>query len=392
LGELFTSQDLVDGAVRETGLGDFGEGAWRDGLDALVEMSLAEADLNLVGLGILKSWSHRRLVNRLRVVDWVKRHPEVRDERIERPIFVLGMLRTGTTILCELLACDPANRPLMKWEGLESVPPPRHDTFTTDPRIAQMVETVEFQMSMVPELRAVHYEPGDGPTECVALLTQAFRAQDLACGIFQSPSYAEWYRGCDFGPAYDYHHLSLQLLQSGGVRGRWSLKAPGHMHCIDTLLAVYPDARLIVTHRDPVKVVPSSMSLSLTARADSLTNHADPNRTIAYYRELWLDELSLMTDRMMDFRDREGDARFHDLQFHDFMADPIGSLRAAYARFGETLSDEAAAAMRAHLEGHPRGKHGKNAYTLEGYGLSRDAIRERFARYVRRFDVPEEEF
>ncbi|MBW2316267.1 MAG: sulfotransferase, partial [Deltaproteobacteria bacterium] len=207
MGELFTSLDLVDGAVRETGLGDFGAGAWRDGLDALVEMSLAEADLNLVGLGILKSWSHRRLVNRLRVVDWVKRHPEVRDERIERPIFVLGMLRTGTTILCELLACDPANRPLMKWEGLESVPPPRRETFTTDPRIAQMVETVEFQMSMVPELRAVHYEPGDGPTECVALLTQAFRAQDLACGIFQSPSYAEWYRGCDFGPAYDYHHL-----------------------------------------------------------------------------------------------------------------------------------------------------------------------------------------
>ena len=390
MGDPFSAGELIDGAVRETGLDDFGRGAWRDGLEALIESSLAEADLNLVGLGILKSWSHRRLANRLRVIDWIERHPEVRDERIERPIFVLGMLRTGTTILCELLAQDPANRPLMKWEGLESVPPPRPESFASDPRIAQMVETVEFQMSMVPGLRAVHYEPGDGPTECVALLTQAFRAQDLACGLFQAPSYVAWYHACDLRPAYDHHRLSLQLLQSGGVRGRWSLKAPGHMHALDALLAVYPDARLIVTHRDPLKTVPSSMSLSLAARADSLTNHGDRERTIDYYRTLWMDELALMTERMMAFRDREGDARFFDLQFRDFMADPIGCVRTAYAHFGEALSKDAEAAMQTHLASHPRGKHGRNAYHLETFGLDRGLIRERFAGYVERFGVPEE--
>jgi len=392
MGDLFTADELIDGAVHETGLDDFGEGAWRDGLEVLIEASLTEADLNLVGLGILKTWSHRRLTNRLRVTEWRKRHPAIRDERIEKPIFVVGMLRTGTTILCELLACDPSNRPLMKWEGLESVPPPRPESFDTDPRIAQMVETVEFQMSMVPELRAVHYEPGDGPTECVALLTQAFRAQDLACGLFQAPSFVEWYRGCDLRPAYDHHRRSLQLLQSGGMRGRWSLKAPGHMHALGPLLDVYPDARLIVTHRDPVKTVPSSMSLSLAARADSLTNHGDRARTIAYYRKLWMDELALMTERMMEFRTREGDARFFDLQFRDLVTDPIGSVRAAYSHFGAALSEEAEAAMRAHLATHPRGTHGPNRYRLEAYGLDRGEIRERFAAYVSRFDVPEEGF
>ena len=388
--ELFTADSLIDEACREAGLDDFGEGAWRDGLEALVHGALAEADLNVVGLGILKSWSQRRLVNRLRVVDWVKRHSELRSERIERPLFVVGMLRTGTTILCELLAADPANRPLMKWEGLACVPPPRAETFTTDPRIAEMVETVEFQMDMVPEMRAVHYEPGDGPTECVALLTQCFRAQDLACGLFQSPSYLAWYRGCDFRAAYDYEKLCLQLLQSGGARGRWSLKAPGHMHALDDLLAVFPDARVVVTHRDPLKVVPSSMSLLLVTRPHALTNGRDEATTIAYYRQMWMDELSLMVERMQATRERLGEERFYDLQFRDFVQDPVAAVRRAYAHFDDELSPQAEAAMRAHLVQNPRGKHGKNPYTLEGYGLDPGEIRERFASYTQRFGVPEE--
>lgn len=390
MAELFTAESLVEDACREAGLDDFGEGAWRDGLDALVAGALGEADLNVVGLGILKSWSHRRLVNRLQVVDWVKRHPEVRAERTPRPLFVVGMLRTGTTILCELLAEDPRNRPLMKWEGLACVPPPRPDTFETDPRIAQMIETVEFQMDMVPDMRAVHYEPGDGPTECVALLTQSFRAQDLACGLFQSPSYLEWYRSCDFRGAYDYEKLCLQLLQSGGARGSWSLKAPGHMHALDDLFAVFPDARIIVTHRDPLKVVPSSMSLSLVTRPHALTNGKSEAETLAYYRGMWMDELSLMVERMLSSRDRLGEERFFDLHFHDFMRDPVETVRRAYAHFGDELSAEAEAGMRRHLRHSPRGKHGKNAYTLEGYGLDSGVIRERFAAYTQRFGVPEE--
>ena len=252
-------EQLVARACEETGLADFGPFAWRDGLEALFDAAAAEADLNEVGLGVFASWVHRRLVNRLRVIDWVAHHPELRGERVERPLFVVGMLRTGTTLLCELLAKDPANRPLMKWEGLSSVPPPERADFASDPRIAKAIAEVEFQYRMVPKLRAVHFEPGDGPTECVALLTQSFRAQDFF-GLLHVPSFVAWYRACDLRPAYDYHRLSLQLLQSRAP-GRWSLKAPGHLHALDALMAVYPDARLIVTHRDPSEVVPSSASL-----------------------------------------------------------------------------------------------------------------------------------
>lgn len=377
---------LVDAAQRETGFDDFGEWAWKDGLDALLDSAKREGDLNAIGLGILRSWVHRRLVNRLHVIDWVKHHPEVRDERIERPLIVLGMLRTGTTILCELLAADPANRPLMKWEGLSSTPPPQQAHLHDDPRIEQAVGEVEFQYQMVPALRAVHYEPGDGPTECVALLTQSFRAQDFF-GLFHAPSFVEWYRACDFAPAYEYHRLSLQLLQSRAP-GRWSLKAPGHMHALDAVTAVYPDARFIVTHRDPLQVVPSSASLSSNARPDSLLTK--PRSLNGYFGRLWVDELSLMVERMMDFRDLQGDAGFYDLQFSDFVRDPIAAVRGAYDHFGDTLSDDAEAAMRRHLEQRPRDKYGTHRYSLDDFGIDAGEVRERFSRYVDRFSVPQE--
>lgn len=379
---------LVARACEEAGLSDFGPFAWRDGLEALFDAAAAEADLSEVGLGVFASWVHRRLVNRLRVIDWAARNPELREARVARPLVVLGMLRTGTTLLCELLAKDPANRPLMKWEGLSSVPPPERATFSSDPRIAKAIGEVEFQYRMVPKLRAVHYEPGDGPTECVALLTQSFRAQDFF-GLLRVPSFVAWYRGCDFRPAYDYHRLSLQLLQSRAP-GRWSLKAPGHLHALDALLAVYPDARLVVTHRDPQRVVPSAASLSATSRPDSLVLHPDRAGMARYFGRLWLDELGLMTDRLLDFRARRPEVAFADLHYRDLMRDPIEAVRRTYARFDETLSAEAEAAMRAHLAASPQGRYGAHAYRPADFGLEPGLVRERFARYVERFGVPEE--
>ena len=379
----FSVDALVTRACEESGLADFGPFAWRDGLEALFDSAAAEADLNEVGLGVFASWIHRRLVNRLQVVDFVKRHPEIREERVARPLIVLGMLRTGTTLLCELLARDPANRPLMKWEGLACVPPPERARLASDPRIARAIGEVEFQYQMVPKLRAVHYEPGDGPTECVALLTQSFRAQDFF-GLFRVPGFVDWYRACDFRPGYDYHRLCLQLLQSRAP-GRWSLKAPGHLHALDALTAVYPDARLIVTHRDPLEVVPSAASLSATSRPDSLSRKRDRGAMQRYYGRLWLDELGLMTDRLLAFRARRPEVVFHDLPYRELMRDPIGAVRAAYARFGEALAPEAEAAMRAHLVASPKGRHGEHRYGLADFGLSEGEVRERFARYDERF-------
>lgn len=381
-----TPEAVVERAQRETGLDDLGASGWQGGLEALLDSAAREADLNEVGVGILSGWIHRRLVNRLQVIDWVKRHPDVRNQVIRSPLVVLGMTRTGTTILSELLAQDPGNRPLMKWEGLSCCPPPEAASFRSDPRIEKAVGEVEFQYEMVPELRAVHYEPGDGPTECVALLGQSFCSQDWL-GLFRVPAYVDWARDCDRAPAYAYHRLALQLLQSR-KGGRWSLKAPGHMHALDALTAQYPDARLIVTHRDPLKTVPSMASLSTTSRPDSLTNARGSLH--GYFGKLWLEELARMVERMMDFRDRHGDASFYDLPYDRFVEDPVGGVRRAYEHFGETLSERAETAMRAHVERSTKGRYGTHRYAIDDFGLTPGEIRERFADYTRRFEIPEE--
>jgi hypothetical protein len=382
--DVVTVDEVVSKAVAETGLDHLGDPNWRDGLEVLLDAVRREAQLNDVGRMILRAWIHERLVNRLRVTAWVADHPEVHDESVGAPIVVVGMLRTGTTLLCELLACDPANRPLMKWEGLNAVPPPEAATFGRDPRIAVEVEKQEAVYSMVPRLKAVHWEPGDGPTECVALLTQSFRSQDWH-GLFRIPSYVDWFHACDMQPAYDYHRLSLQLLQSRAP-GRWTLKAPGHLLALDALLATYPDARIVVLHRDPLRTVPSSTSLSVTSRPDSLST-ADFD---GYWGPLWVHVLGTMVDRLVEYRAREGDARFHDLHYRDFVADPVSAVRGIYARFGESLSPDAAAAMDAHLASHPQGAHGAHRYTLADFGLDERMVRERFAVYCERFGVEPE--
>lgn len=383
--DIVTVDEVVTAAQDATSLHDLGDPAWREGLEVLLASVVADADLNDVGRQILRTWIEERLENRLRVVHWATRHPDVRSERIVAPIVVVGMLRTGSTLFCELLAADPGNRPLMKWEGLSSVPPPTTAKFHRDPRIAEEVAKQEAIYSMVPALKAVHWEPGDGPTECVALLTQSFRSQDWY-GLFHVPGYREWFHACDMKPAYDYHRLSLQLLQSQAP-GRWSLKAPGHLLALDTLFATYPSARVVVLHRDPMKTVPSSASLSLTSRPDSLSN-SDVAR---HFPPMWLDVLGTMTDRLLDFREREGDRRFVDVHYTDFVADPVGTVAAVYAAFGEELSDEATTAMHAHLATHPQDRHGAHRYTAEETGLDPAAIRTRFAAYCDRFDIVPED-
>ena len=187
-------------------------------------------------------------------------------------------------------------------------------------------------------------------------------------------------------PAYDYHRLSLQVLQSRAP-GRWSLKAPGHLLALDALLATYPDARVVVLHRDPMRTVPSSASLSVTSRPDSLST-ADFD---GYFGPMWVDVLGTMVDRLVEHRDRNGDDGFVDIHYRDFVADPVATVARIYAHFGETLSPTARPARCAqHLASHPQGKHGAHAYTLADFGLDEPAVRDRFAAYTERFGIEEE--
>ncbi len=381
MSDRFRAQDFVEQACRQTGLDDFGCEGWREGLERLVDSINGEARLNRDGRQIFSLQVGARLADRLRIVDWAKAHPEPCSRPIERPLFVTGMLRTGTTFVSALLHCDPRNRSLMKWEVHDPIPPPERESFTSDPRIAKAVAQAEWRYDQLPLMRAVHYEPGDGPTECVFLLGQSFRSQEFS-GLYKVPSYSRWHHSADLRPAYRHHRQALQVLQSRAP-GRWCLKAPGHCFGLGAILELYPDARVLVTHRDPVESVPSAALPSVAGRSLEIHEDLDPR----YWGEEWLRVLGESVERMMEFRDAHPELRVCDLFFEDLNRDPIGEMRRIYAFFGDALEPAAEAAMRRHVERRPRHQYGKVAYTPEDFGLDAGRIRERFARYTRRFEL-----
>ncbi|MBW2387252.1 MAG: sulfotransferase [Deltaproteobacteria bacterium] len=384
--EPLSAEPFIEEACRVTKLSDFGPEGWREAFDVLLRSINAEAHLNAEGFEMFHGWVLRRLTNRLRVIDWVKRHPEVSSERVEEPIFVCGMPRTGTTILLNLLSQDPRNRPLMKWESMNAVPPPQAATFHSDPRIGQAVAEVEGVFDRSPEMKAIHYEPGDGPTECIELLTQHFVGQDWSFWVV--PSYFAWFDHCDMRSALQYHKLCLKLLQSGAP-GRWVLKATTHVLYLETLFETYPDARVVIPHRDPVESVVSMSALSCSCKPELMTSGYDAEACRKFYGQFWVSEFGTMIEKMMDFRDRFPDANIHDVRYVDFIRDPLGSVRDLYAHFGEDLSVEAFSRMERHLAANPKGRFGAHHYTPEDFDLSTPQLTDFFSHYVDRYRLGE---
>jgi hypothetical protein len=380
------AEPFIEEACRVTGLSDFGPEGWREAFEVLLSSINSEAHLSEAGLEMFHGWVLRRLTNRLRVVDWVERHPEVKRERVEKPLFVCGMPRTGTTVLYSMLSQDPRNRPLMKWESMNAVPPPEAATFETDPRIAQAVAEVEEVFARAPEMKAVHYEPPDGPTECVELLTQHFVGHDWSFWVV--PSYFAWFDYCDMRSALQYHKLCLQLLQSRAP-GRWVLKATSHTLYLDAIFATYADARVVIPHRDPGKSVASMAALSCSCRPELLTSAYDADDCREFYGPFWMNEFRIMVDKMMAFREQHPDANIYDLRYADFIRDPLGSVRDLYAYFDEELTEEVASRMERYLEENPKGHFGGHHYTPEAFNLSTPRLAECFAQYVERYGLTE---
>jgi hypothetical protein len=229
----------------------------------------------------------------------------------------------------------------------------------------------------------MHDDPPDQPVECAVVLAQHFLSASLS-SCFNVPDYDTWMLSTDGHPAYAYHRQVLQVLQSE-YPGRWQLKTPVHCHFIDALTDTYPDARLVVTHRDPVKAVASV--LSLVESLSGTFSDADHHEYIAQH---WPDMVQAMCDRVLDFRDRNPQAVFHDMPYEQLVRDPVGAVRDMYATFGRELSPDTAAFMRTHAQQHRQGAHGTHTYRLADFGLDRSDVEARFARYYERFDVPRE--
>jgi hypothetical protein len=376
---------LLAAARRETGLSDFGDAAFREGLDVLADSLEREADLSSLGRVVIRAQLVRNLATRLRVVDWAKRHPEVRDERIVRPWVILGLPRTGTTLLSFLLDLDPLNRSLLAWEAESPVPPPELATVAEDPRIAETAKRLAGSHRLMPWLAAMHPMGATLPTECVTLFMLDFRSLQIETQA-RVPHYRAWLERADMKPTFAIHRLVLQILQSRLPTERWALKTPQYLWCLPALREAYPDARLVWTHRDPLPVVASVASLN-HAFYRTWARRPGPVATGAYWSEHMAEAVArgLAWDEAQQGRDW-----CHHLRYAELMKDPIGAVEALYARFGERVGDLHRRRMEAWMRDRPQSAFGRHRYDLADFGLGADALDRTYAGYRERFGVPRE--
>ena len=370
---------LVSAAVAQTSLSDFGGDSYREGLDRLVEALGREDRLTALGEEILGGRLRMLLANRLRIEDVYRHHPEIEDQEVQGPLFIIGLPRTGTSALSQLLALDPQIRSLRTWESADPVPPPERASQHTDPRIAQTEAGLDAMDQAFPRMRSLHLQTATGPVECQDLLGMEFRTTHFD-GMAHVPSYTAWAMDCDMVPAYRYHRRTLRLLQWHCPPNLWHLKTPVHMLSLDALATVYPDARFLWTHRAPSAVLASVCSLIAYTRS-WVSDRDDALELGAQQLALWVEAVR----RAVDFRARRRDAGFADVSFGPLNADPVATVRRAYGALGLSLSEEGAARMAAWAAENPPGAQGTHQYTLADFGLRAEEVDAAFSFYTDRF-------
>jgi hypothetical protein len=382
--ERFQPDRLVEQACELAGSDDFGnDDTWRDGLARLCEGLVAEARLNDLGIEIAALDIVRPLISRLQIIKWRKENPDVAARPVTRPIFIVGQPRTGTTILFDLLAQDPALRPPLTWEVDNPFPLPRPETYDTDPRIAETQAILEMSEQIVPGLMAFHPMGALVGQECVRITAGQFCSMIFSVQ-YRLPSYYRWLLyEADHHPAYGYHRMFLQHLQSG-VAGQWLLKSPAHLWQLDALVAEYPDALIVQTHRDPLNVISS-----ISALTHHLRHLASDESSITECAAQSCEEIVVGLERGMTLRDSLGGQRVVDVQFADFIRDPFATIRALYAELGRELEPLAEQNMRAFLAAHP-GDGGGSRYCWADTGLNAGLVREQVGAYQQRYGVPDE--
>ena len=375
------TEQLLAAARQRTGHSDFGDPAMFDALSRLVDALRSEARLTPGGEQRTAESIVATLANRLQVEDYLKSNSQLLDRPIEKPLFVFGLPRTGTTLAINLLTADPARRAFMRWEAFASVPPAKAGELRSDPRYHAQQAQMEMSVKYVPHIAAMHYEDADSPTECQFAMSPTFTAQ-VYDSQYHIPSYSDWFLHTDYLPAFRYHKRLMQLLQENNG-GRWTFKNPWHPLYLDALTTVYPDAQLVMTHRDPADVVGSACSLVYHVRK-LYSDDVDP---VAVGEQL-LRTFDLMIERAVAYEEEHGSNTIHHVQYRDLTADPIETVRAIYSRFEEPFTPAAEAAMKAFLAESPKGKHGKHEYSLADYGLTREAIHDRFGKYIDWANIP----
>jgi hypothetical protein len=375
---------VVAAAVKTAGSGDLGSDSYREPLEVFLESCAGEADLTTFGRLLIAKMTASALVNRIALQRWSLDHPEVRDERIDSPWVIVGLPRTGTSVLSMLLGLDPMARPLLQWEASHPIPPPTLEESAEDPRIAQTAKELDGLMKLNPPLKAMHPFGATLAQECVSLFLYDLRTLALEIQA-HVPTYARWLEQADMAPAYAQHRLALQTLQSRQPTDRWILKTPNHLWHLEALLAAYPDARIIWTHRDPGPVITSLASLA-NAGQRPLTSRTDPRPAA----EEWKRKCAFALGSAVAFDEKSEPGWCQHLHYESLMDDPLETVRGLYKHFGSEVSDLHARRMEAFLEHRPKDAFGHHRYDPADFGWTYEGLAEEFHDYTDRYHVHSE--
>lgn len=369
-----TVEDLHASATKLTGLDDFGADEYVEGLRVLLESYEADEDLTPYGNKVHRAMLRGALVARLLSEAGWKQHPASAEVAIERPIFVTGLPRTGTTALHRLLAEDPGHQGLEVWLAEVPQPRPPRETWADNPVYQGIQAGYERHHVEHPEFMGVHHMSADQVEECWQLLRQSMRSISFEC-LAHVPRYSRWLAKQDWTDAYARHRRNLQLIGLPDAGKRWVLKNPSHLFALDALMAAYPDALVIQTHRAPSTIMGSMCSLAEKA-ADGWSAKFRGEVIGKSQLELW----ARGAEEFRAARSRYDAAQFCDVAYEDFVADPIVTVSTVYDHFGLSLTDDARKAMTAlHSESRSGDRKPVHRYRLEDFGLTAEEVDERFA-------------
>jgi hypothetical protein len=368
-------QSIIDEAVAITGQDDFGSADWSEGLEVLVTAARTEAKLNEAGEMSFRYRMLNCVTNRLQVIDWIKNHPEIKNEKIERPLMIIGLPRTGTTALSNLLAADSDTRSLRVWESGSLIPPPTRATYESDERIATAQAGLDLLIQMVPTFPSMYDDSATGTAEAIDLLGMSFRAFQLT-GMAVMPSFDQWWLNCDMDEAYALHRQTLQLLQAACPPRRWHLKNPSDVFYLEAVRKTYPDAIFVWTHRDPAQVIPSVTNL-IAELMDPFVTELDRPQLGRTQIALWAKGI----ERAQAFR-ADNPEGFIDVAMADLAADPLGTAARVYEAADWKFTNKSEVSMKQHLADTPRRGHKPD---LDQYNFSLADIRNQFSSYCDQF-------